>query len=327
MKKDLSEFTEAMTHEVSELTTAAKGGIDTAANAVKQQAQYLEKLVTPDEEKANAVGEESQKEEDKEKNEQKEDQPESSQAENEHTKVTKSNSIGFGFFSKIVETVTDTVKNLAIEETTRDEDKITEEIKRKAHLRKTNIGPDRLNQIQSSESTYLSEPENEEAFLDWIQRFKIDEYDAEINMLLANNPPMRQIYAKLVPAKLENDDFWARYFYAVELAEADEELKQSFQLQQLTIKTDRKENGKNDKEDSPKRSNDSRGSPSSQKSDNSMSVVEQPQSPSHTADDWSVCSDKQVEEITSQDEEEDRGLLTPKGEKKQKEDGWVDWDE
>ena len=36
-------------------------GIDTAANAVKQQAQYLEKLVTPDEEKANAVGEESQK--------------------------------------------------------------------------------------------------------------------------------------------------------------------------------------------------------------------------------------------------------------------------
>ena len=35
------------------------------------------------------------------------------------------------------------------------------------------------------------------------------------------------------------------------------------------------------------------------------------------------------QEITSQDEEEDRGLLTPKGEgeKKQKEDGWVDWDE
>ena len=27
MKKDLSEFTEAMTHEVSELTTAAKGGM------------------------------------------------------------------------------------------------------------------------------------------------------------------------------------------------------------------------------------------------------------------------------------------------------------
>lgn len=78
MKKDLAEFGDAMTQEVTELTNAAKGGlyfqsegvlffslhlqsflvgIGTATNVIKEQAQYLEKLVTPDTEQKRIVEE------------------------------------------------------------------------------------------------------------------------------------------------------------------------------------------------------------------------------------------------------------------------------
>ncbi|CAJ0589163.1 unnamed protein product [Cylicocyclus nassatus] len=48
MEKDLAEFGVAMTQEVTDLTNAAKGGIGTATHVIKEQAQYLEKLVAPD---------------------------------------------------------------------------------------------------------------------------------------------------------------------------------------------------------------------------------------------------------------------------------------
>ncbi|KHJ81841.1 hypothetical protein OESDEN_18470, partial [Oesophagostomum dentatum] len=58
MKKDLAEFGDAMTQEVTDLTNAAKGGIDSATSVIKEQAQYLEKLVTPDTEQKPIVEEE-----------------------------------------------------------------------------------------------------------------------------------------------------------------------------------------------------------------------------------------------------------------------------
>ncbi|VDM66309.1 unnamed protein product [Strongylus vulgaris] len=80
--------------------------------------------------------------------------------------------------------------------------------------------------------------------------------------------------------------------------------------------------------------NNSGESPSS---DGSIAVVDhQPTSPAASADDWSVCSEKNyVEEISSTNgDDEQTGPLTPRPkddgddkEKEKKEDNWVDWDE
>lgn len=56
----------------------------------------------------------------------------------------------------------------------------------------------KLMELQSSESTFRNEPENAEGYEKWKARFVMEEYDAEINLLLANNPTLREIYGRLV---------------------------------------------------------------------------------------------------------------------------------
>uniref|UniRef100_A0A1I7XFQ3 BSD domain-containing protein n=1 Tax=Heterorhabditis bacteriophora TaxID=37862 RepID=A0A1I7XFQ3_HETBA len=314
VKKDLSEFTEAMSQEVNDLTSAAKGGIDNAANVVKKQAHYLEKLVVPEQEDSNSLTD--MKERDASCDNIKEE-------ETIAAKVEKSATVGFEWMMSIVDSVADTVKTFAIEETTQGEDEITELINPKL-TRRTRINPVRLSEIQNSEVTYLNEPENKDAFAQWISRFSMDEHDGEINMLLGNNPHMRQIYSTLVPSQLDAVTFWSRYFFTVQLAEMDEEMKQPFILQDISVKTEQKLTRK---DPSPKTESDS---------DGSMTVLEQPTSPAQSTDDWSVCSEKNdVEEVANNNVE--TGPVTPRAKddfcnessqnSNKKEDGWVNWDE
>ncbi|KAK6753844.1 hypothetical protein RB195_013061 [Necator americanus] len=334
MKKDLAEFGDAMTQEVADLTSAAKGGIDTATSVIKEQAQYLEKLVTPDTEQKPLVEETVTNPTEPEAS----STPVSRSQSNEESlaaKVEKSASIGFGWMKSVVDTVTDTVKSLAVEETTKGEDDITEAIRPRI-CRKTNLSQAKLMELQSSESTFCNEPENTEGFENWIARFVMEEYDAEVNMLLANNPKLREIYGKIVPTELDAKTFWSRYFFAVQIAEMDEELHQSFSLRELTVKTGA--DGKKTKKAISSLSASPKQCPGeSPGSDESIAVVDhQPTSPAASADDWSVCSEKNyVEEISSTNgEEEQSGPKTPRpnddeeeSKKEKKDENWVDWDE
>ncbi|CAI4222979.1 unnamed protein product [Auanema sp. JU1783] len=302
VKKDLSEFSEAMSTEVAGLTSAAKGGLDSTVTVVKQQAQYLERLVTPEDEEKD-FAEEVQ-----------EENVENDPKEDIISKVEKSASMGFGWMKSLVDTVTDTVKNLGVEESMKGEEAFTEQIKPRV-MRNTKISQIKLQEIQTNEGTYLEEPSNKEAFESWLTRFNKSEYDGEINSLLSNYPPMRQIYSSLVPAVIKADIFWTRYFFAVEMAEVDNEMNSTFTLKELNVKTDSK--GKNviEKNDSPG-------------SDGSMAIVEEPTSPDKS-DDWSMCSEKN-DELANNSEETDAGPVTPKPtnpDSGKKEDGWVDWDE
>ncbi|CAP30565.1 Protein CBG11393 [Caenorhabditis briggsae] len=301
VKKDLNDLGEAVTAEVSDLASAAKEGFGTAASAVKQQAQIFEKMVTPSEEEKPLPGEGEETGETSEK---------------PKPKLESSSSLSFGWMSKIVDTVTDTVKNLAMEETTTGEDDFTEVIKPKKD-RRTFLSKLKISEIQSNEATYLNEPGNSEFYERWNSRFNLDEYDGEINILLANNPSLRQVFASLVPAKVTHETFWKRYFYAIEVAEMEEEMNKSTLSEALNVdtKSPKKANRKTSSEVSSKKS-----SPSS---DSSAVVVEEPTSPSQS--EWSVCSEKNVEEIPSDDE---KGPLTPRPDSSEKkEEGWVNWDE
>ncbi|WKY11198.1 hypothetical protein Q1695_003057 [Nippostrongylus brasiliensis] len=338
MRKDLAEFGDAMSQEVSDLTNAAKGGIGTATTVIKEQAQYLEKLVTPEEESKPVVEEKEQKDTLKQEQEGQESTstiPKSQSTEESlAAKVEKGAAIGLGWMKSVVDSVADTVKSLAIEETTDGEEDITEVIRPRI-FRKTILSPEKLVELQSCEETFSKEPENAEGYAKWVERFNIEEYDAETNVLLANNPNLREIYSKLVPSEMESKVFWSRYFFAVQIAEMDEELRRSFSLKELTVKTTADE--KNRKKDTLSAATNKEGAGDSPGSDGSITVVDQqPTSPAPSADDWSVCSEKNyVEEISSTNgDEEHSGPLTPRAkdeesseESKKKGDNWVDWDE
>ncbi|WKY11199.1 hypothetical protein Q1695_003057 [Nippostrongylus brasiliensis] len=333
MRKDLAEFGDAMSQEVSDLTNAAKGGIGTATTVIKEQAQYLEKLVTPEEESKPVVEEKEQKDTLKQEQEGQESTstiPKSQSTEESlAAKVEKGAAIGLGWMKSVVDSVADTVKSLAIEETTDGEEDITEVIRPRI-FRKTILSPEKLVELQSCEETFSKEPENAEGYAKWVERFNIEEYDAETNVLLANNPNLREIYSKLVPSEMESKVFWSRYFFAVQIAEMDEELRRSFSLKELTVKTTADEKNR-------KKATNKEGAGDSPGSDGSITVVDQqPTSPAPSADDWSVCSEKNyVEEISSTNgDEEHSGPLTPRAkdeesseESKKKGDNWVDWDE
>ncbi|CAJ0591069.1 unnamed protein product [Cylicocyclus nassatus] len=321
MKKDLAEFGDAMTQEVTDLTNAAKGGIDTATHVIKEQAQYLEKLVTPDAEEKPLVPEVVTSPAAEPPTSSTSVPKSQSYEDTLAAKVEKSAAIGLGWMKSVVDSVTDTVKSLAVEETTRGEDDITETIRPRI-MRKTNLSPAKLLELQSTESTYRNEPENLEAYEKWVSRFVMEEYDAEINILLANNPKMREIYGKMVPSEIDAKTFWSRYFFAVQIAEMDEELQHSFALKELSVKTGA-DGKKSKKGESPS-------------SDGSIAVVDQqPTSPAASADDWSVCSEKNyVEEISSTNGDDETGPTTPRPkdegdgkDKEKKDDNWVDWDE
>ncbi|CAB3397749.1 unnamed protein product [Caenorhabditis bovis] len=249
VKKDLNDLSQAVTAEVNDLASAAKEGLGTAANVVKQQAQTIESLLTPVEEEKPVPGE----------------------AEGNAPEVKpEEHKSPFGWMTKIVDTVSDTVKNLAMEETTEGEEQYTETIKPK-QVRKICISQIKLSEIQTNLDTYLIEPKKSEFYERWLSKFRLDEYDGEINILLANNPALRQIFAKIVPSQISHDTFWLRYFFAIEVAELEAEMNNSTLSEALNIDTSVKKEKKVAEEVSKK---------SSPSSDGSAVVVEEPTSPS-----------------------------------------------
>ncbi|GMR58214.1 hypothetical protein PMAYCL1PPCAC_28409, partial [Pristionchus mayeri] len=217
--------------------------------------------------------------------------------------LEKITSAGLGFMKSLV----DTVKAFGIEDTTQDEDDTTEIIRPHKTLRNSPLSKIRLMELQTSEETFLVPPEESADYDAFAEQFSISEHDGEINHLLSTNPPMRSLFSSLVPEKVDNVTFWMRYFYKLDLAEATESKKVI------------------DKEIVPE------------------SVKrEQPSSPAHSTDDWSVCSpgEGEIQEIetdpstptpseTSPDEgDRSEEKKKEEGEKGEKKDGdWVDWDE
>ncbi|GMS79412.1 hypothetical protein PENTCL1PPCAC_1587, partial [Pristionchus entomophagus] len=214
--------------------------------------------------------------------------------------LEKITSAGIGFMKSLV----DTVKAFGIEDTTQDEDDTTEIIRPHKTLRNSPLSKVRLMELQTSEDTFLVPPEESTDYDTFAEQFSISQHDGEINHLLSTNPPMRSIFSSLVPEKVDNVTFWMRYFYKLDLAEASESMKVI------------------DKEIVPE------------------SVKrEQPASPAHSTDDWSVCSpgEGEIQEIETdqstptpsetspEDVEEKKKEEGEKGEKK--EGDWVDWDE
>jgi hypothetical protein len=105
-----------------------------------------------------------------------------------------------------------------------------------------------LEQLQSNEQTYLTDPANNQALFtgEWSDNFNPDAYKSQISDILIENSSMRLLYSQLVPAQISNNQFWSRYFFKVN--QLEEEHKRRVKLLERAI-NDTPNEDKNDELD------------------------------------------------------------------------------
>lgn len=102
------------------------------------------------------------------------------------------------------------------------QDSSTNEIEKMGLSTKQDRFQKELENLQSSQSTYLNEPDQTNSeFIEWKSKFSTEAQKSIISELLIQNSSMRLLYSQLVPSQLTNDDFWSRYFYRVYLLEEE----------------------------------------------------------------------------------------------------------
>ena len=218
VKKDLNEFSDTVSQEASAIANAT-------TDAVKQQAQLFHQFVTTpdgDDEAPDYRTEE-------EKNEAAELEKKTKEATTSNI-PSSSSGFGLGWINNSLKSVVDTVQKFATEETTKDEHLYTEKIQL-GPVRQSLLDNYELSQIQNERKTFLTEPDDQELYKEWLTDFKIAEYNGEINTLLGNNPRLRELYANVVPSEVDNHTFWNRYFFKVYQKEEEKRIKE----QQLEI--------------------------------------------------------------------------------------------
>lgn len=335
VKKDLTEFSDAVASEASAIAA-------TTVESVKHQAQNLQQIVNPEVET-------------------KESQPPAAEAlppepeemkENEKTTEmdTGGSGFGLGWTSKLpqmsqisnnswVKSFVDTVKSIAQEDTTADEDENTEMIPPRLTSDQPsmtrNISHHLLYSIQTDKNTYLNDPDGDpHLFSIWQDDFDITDYDHQINDLLRNCPPMRALYQELVPAQISNSTFWEHYFYKVYQSEMIERYKMVAESEPLEVITKPPQNNEKEKEPVASENQCKPAVEGEQKGQCS------PDRRSNTDETWSVCSSTNIEIQEIHDDSEE-GRVTPRpadvdssksssGSEPKTEkaaDGWVNWEE
>lgn len=74
----------------------------------------------------------------------------------------------------------------------------------------------RIRRLQSDSSTYLDQVDNEKEFELFLTAFDLEVKRRRIEKLLDECTALREHFESLVPDRLSELDFWARYFYRVE---------------------------------------------------------------------------------------------------------------
>uniref|UniRef100_A0A914LZX1 BSD domain-containing protein n=2 Tax=Meloidogyne TaxID=189290 RepID=A0A914LZX1_MELIC len=276
-EKTISTF-EMMKKDIHEFSDTLQQGANTLAGATVKQAHHIQNLIAPVPD--NVANEEQNKSEEEGTSKQ-------SSEETNKTCKDKSGLFNFGWMKQVV----DTVHKYATEDTV--EDECTEELFIGTGGRKTILDQFTLLQMQNDPRTFTQAPQqNVDLYKEWLNDFKISEYNGEINLLLSNNPRLREIYAELVPSQVDNNAFWNRYFFKVHLKELDKQIAMV-------------EN------------------PSLTKTDSTPKEGYSP-APSNGKDDWSMCSSGPAPEELDEENGREQETSTPRP---QKDDEVDDWEE
>jgi hypothetical protein len=161
-----------------------------------------------------------------------------------------------------------------------------------------------ITNIQNNEDTYINDPDGDEYNI-FYDSYDPDTQKGDISNLLIENPTMRALYSKLVPANVSNKDFWSRYFYRVKLIE--EEFERRNKLIEKATNSKASEEAKlnwDEEEDNTK-------------VEAQLSVQNLESKTEDSENDWEkITSVKEVEETKAKNNEKDA----------EKSDDWESWD-
>lgn len=104
--------------------------------------------------------------------------------------------------------------------------------------------------IRRDPATYLNEPMDSVELAEFQKSFKLSSKTEEISKLLANHSAVRALHTRLVPAAVEHDTFWFRYFYRITQIE-NENSRRKVLLEDTTTITQEEEIRWDDDEDVP----------------------------------------------------------------------------
>ncbi|XP_015694752.2 BSD domain-containing protein 1 [Oryza brachyantha] len=82
-----------------------------------------------------------------------------------------------------------------------------------------------LRALQSDPATFTADPEDADDFAAWRAGFSVDERNGEIEALCYESDVLEGMVDRLVPSSVENEVFWARYFYRVHKLKQQEDAR------------------------------------------------------------------------------------------------------
>jgi len=86
-------------------------------------------------------------------------------------------------------------------------------------------------------STFLVDPD-EEGFEAWQASLNLESQKDDIDALLTNNEKLRKLFDEMVPSKVPESIFWARYLYRIHVAREKETKRQLIRKEAQVIKQD-----------------------------------------------------------------------------------------
>uniref|UniRef100_A0A7S0G3C5 BSD domain-containing protein n=2 Tax=Rhodosorus marinus TaxID=101924 RepID=A0A7S0G3C5_9RHOD len=81
----------------------------------------------------------------------------------------------------------------------------------------------KVRELQANPDTYCHEPEDQEAFQVFRDNFGMSDTEDAIDVVFKENPEIEALYSRTVPALLDRELFWSRYFYGLAMLEQEEE--------------------------------------------------------------------------------------------------------
>jgi hypothetical protein len=67
--------------------------------------------------------------------------------------------------------------------------------------------------MQRNSATYCDEPEDKEAFANFVENYDADARRVQAEKIISTTPFMSELHSRLVPLVISDETFWRRYFY------------------------------------------------------------------------------------------------------------------
>ncbi|PXF48637.1 BSD domain-containing protein 1 [Gracilariopsis chorda] len=169
----------------------------------------------------------------------------------------------------------------------------------------------RIYELQANPETYCEHPTDLESYEEWGKDFNVDDYAESCIEILYMHEGIAEVYERMVPNMIEENTFWKRYFFALDVLQREEDRRRK-----LLEQADAAEVQENNEEDGW--GNDDWGEEEGQGSEGSESAAP-PKTPMEGAPNNQEEASEKVEGQESKENKETDGVESNREDKQNQE--------